>query len=112
MTAERICFEDDDQLLFWLKGSIALVLRGRISRDLGMRQLAVLLICHTSSRRETMTTLSEKLGLRAQAAHYSINRLTGAALVRRLPHPSDKRASLIQVTQNGRALCRRLRQTI
>jgi hypothetical protein len=26
-----ICFEDDDQRLFWLKGSIALVVRGRIS---------------------------------------------------------------------------------
>lgn len=58
------------------------------------------------SRRGTlpMSTISARLQVHQTSVTNAVDRLEQAALVRRLPHPSDRRTTLIEITAQGRAL--------
>ena len=47
--------------------------------------------------------LSAELGLTTSAVTALLDRLEGAALIRRAPHPNDRRSVVIELTSSGRA---------
>jgi DNA-binding MarR family transcriptional regulator len=49
-----------------------------------------------------MSDLGEELGVTPRNVTKLVDELEAEGLVRRLPHPSDRRATLIQLTQKGR----------
>jgi DNA-binding MarR family transcriptional regulator len=53
--------------------------------------------------------LSERLRIAPRSATEVIDDLEGKALVRRTPDPGDRRATLIEVTEDGRALSQQIR---
>lgn len=58
------------------------------------------------SRRGTlpMSTISTRLQVHQTSVTNAVDRLEGAGLVRRLPHPSDRRTTLVEITPAGRSL--------
>lgn len=58
------------------------------------------------SRRGTlpMSTISARLQVHQTSVTNAVDRLEGAGLVRRLPHPSDRRTTLVEITPAGRSL--------
>ncbi len=58
------------------------------------------------SRRGTlpMSTISARLQVHQTSVTNAVDRLEAAGLVRRLPHPSDRRTTLIEITPAGRDL--------
>ncbi|MDO5501983.1 MAG: MarR family transcriptional regulator [Actinomycetia bacterium] len=58
------------------------------------------------SRRGTlpMSRIGARLQVHATSVTNAVDRLERARLVRRLPHPSDRRATLVEITQAGRDL--------
>ncbi|MCA1780916.1 MAG: MarR family winged helix-turn-helix transcriptional regulator [Dermatophilaceae bacterium] len=58
------------------------------------------------SRRGTlpMSTISARLQVHQTSVTNAVDRLEAAGLVRRLPHPSDRRTTLIEITPEGRSL--------
>lgn len=65
-----------------------------------------LLMLLVFSRRGTlpMSTISARLQVHQTSVTNAVDRLEAAGLVRRLPHPSDRRTTLIEITPPGRAL--------
>ncbi|MFZ5802233.1 MAG: MarR family winged helix-turn-helix transcriptional regulator [Candidatus Omnitrophota bacterium] len=53
-----------------------------------------------------MTELSEKLFISKPAVTHLVDRLESHKFLRRLPHPKDRRSSLIQVLPKGKAIVR------
>jgi DNA-binding MarR family transcriptional regulator len=51
-----------------------------------------------------MAKASERLQVHPTSVTNAVDRLESAGLVRRLPHPTDGRATLVEVTDTGRAL--------
>jgi DNA-binding MarR family transcriptional regulator len=100
-----------DHLVSWLMGRVVSMVRSN-DPDLSLRQLGVLLICRTTDAPQTVRGLAEALGTHKPAVTRATDALEKYKLARRLPDPRDNRSILIEVTQDGRALCRRLgRQT-
>lgn len=48
--------------------------------------------------------LAERMGVEAMTLSGSLDRLQAKGLVERLPHPDDRRAKLVRVTQAGQAM--------
>lgn len=57
----------------------------------------------------TPSTIAEAVGVTGGGATDIIDRLEARRLVRRVPHPADRRARLVVVTRAGRAVCHRAR---
>ena len=54
-----------------------------------------------------MAKASARLQVHPTSVTNAVDRLENADLVRRVPHPSDRRATLIEITDSGRALAMR-----
>jgi DNA-binding MarR family transcriptional regulator len=90
-----------------LQSSIDALIRGGLHRRT-LRAVAVLLLCYEAEPPWTMTSLSVTLGIPERVASRTLDRLAAEGLLRRVPHPSDGRISLLRLTRSGRALCRSL----
>ena len=65
----------------------------------------VLMLLHFSSHGSMpVKKASERLQVHPTTVTSSVNRLQAAGLVRRRPHPTDGRATLLELTDEGRAL--------
>jgi DNA-binding MarR family transcriptional regulator len=64
-----------------------------------MRALGAL---HCSEGPIIMSDLGEELGVTPRNVTKLVDELEAEGLVRRLPHPSDRRATLIELTKKGR----------
>ncbi|MEJ3657094.1 MarR family winged helix-turn-helix transcriptional regulator [Pseudonocardia sp. TRM90224] len=64
------------------------------------------LVLLTFSRRGTlpMRVMGERLQLHPTSVTNIVDRLQGDGLVRRTPHPTDRRATLVEITETGSAL--------
>ncbi|WP_068395899.1 MarR family winged helix-turn-helix transcriptional regulator [Kribbia dieselivorans] len=51
-----------------------------------------------------MSVVSSRLQVHQSSVTNAVDRLEGAGLVSRLPHPEDRRATLVEITQAGRSL--------
>lgn len=65
----------------------------------------LLMMLHFSSRGSMpVKKASERLQVHPTSITNAVDRLEAASLVRRLPHPTDGRSSLVEVTEEGRLL--------
>ncbi|MFC4605775.1 MarR family winged helix-turn-helix transcriptional regulator [Rhodococcus kronopolitis] len=65
------------------------------------------LLTFTRSGALPMAKASARLQVHPTSVTNAVDRLESAGLVRRMPHPSDRRATLIEITQDGRDLALR-----
>jgi DNA-binding MarR family transcriptional regulator len=71
--------------------------------DLTFARYEVLMLLHFSSRGSMpVKKAAERLQVHPTSITNSVDRLEAAYLVRRLPHPTDGRATLVEVTEEGR----------
>jgi DNA-binding MarR family transcriptional regulator len=69
---------------------------------IGISESAVLgHLLHNSP--QTPTSIAARIGLTAASTTALLDRLAGARLLRRAPHPSDRRSVLVELTDLGRA---------
>lgn len=69
--------------------------------------------CHTlleieQLKQTTTRTLSERMRLNASTLSRTVDGLVGIGLVQRSPHPSDRRITLLSLTEHGERTCERL----
>ena len=55
----------------------------------------------------SMSELATALGIERSNATALVDELEALGLVRRMPHPTDRRAKLVEATRKGKALARR-----
>lgn len=60
-----------------------------------------------AKRPMTMSELAESLGVDRPNVTVLVDELEAQGLVRRQPHPTDRRAKLVEATRKGKALARR-----
>ena len=60
----------------------------------------------------TMGELADMLGIDRPNATSVVDDLESRGLVRRVPHPTDRRAKLVETTKKGRALARRAEEIL
>lgn len=60
-----------------------------------------------AKRPMTMSELAESLGVDRPNVTVLVDELEAQGLVRRRPHPTDRRAKLVEATRKGKALARR-----
>lgn len=73
--------------------------------ELTFARYELLMLLHFSSRGSMpVKKASERLQVHPTSITNAVDRLEAAGLVRRLPHPTDGRSSLIEVTGEGRRL--------
>ncbi len=71
--------------------------------DLSFARYEVLMLLHFSSRGSMpVKKAAQRLQVHPTSITNSVDRLETAGLVRRLPHPTDGRATLIEITDLGR----------
>ena len=63
--------------------------------DLTTRQLAMLLVCYTTSEDQTVRSLAAMLGAPKPSITRSVDRLSEFDLVQRKPDPQDRRSVLV-----------------
>ena len=68
------------------------------------RYEALVLLTFARSGRLPMRTMGERLQLHPTSVTNIVDRLQGDGLVRRMPHPTDRRATLVEITEAGAAL--------
>jgi DNA-binding MarR family transcriptional regulator len=71
-------------------------------RGIGYAWMRALGALHCGEGPIMMSDLGEELGVTPRNVTKLVDELEAEGLVRRLPHPSDRRATLIQLTQKGR----------
>ena len=76
-----------------------------VRRGTTQTQFLVLMAIHAHDRC-TMTTIARNMHARMPTATGIINRLVAAGLVRRSPHPDDRRQVIVQLTAKGKAFIR------
>lgn len=59
-----------------------------------------------------MRVIGSRLQVHPTSVTNAVDRLEAAGLVRRRPHPTDRRATLIEITATGRSLARRATQRL
>lgn len=62
------------------------------------------LLMYTRTGALPMAKASARLQVHPTSVTNAVDRLESAGLVRRVPHPSDRRATLIEITEQGREL--------
>ncbi len=68
------------------------------------RYEALVLLTFARSGRLPMRTMGERLQLHPTSVTNIVDRLQADGLVRRVPHPTDRRATLVEITDAGTAL--------
>jgi DNA-binding MarR family transcriptional regulator len=71
-------------------------------RGIGYAWMRALGALHCVERPVIMSDLGEELGVTPRNVTKLVDELEAEGLVRRLPHPSDRRATLIELTERGR----------
>ena len=73
--------------------------------DVSFARYEVLMLLHFSKRGALpMRTIGSRLQVHQTSVTNAVDRLEAAHLVQRLPHPTDRRATLVELTRTGRAL--------
>jgi DNA-binding MarR family transcriptional regulator len=76
---------------------------GRLKeRGIGYARMRALGALHCGEQPIIMSDLGEELGVTPRNVTKLVDELEVEGLVRRLPHPSDRRATLIELTERGR----------
>jgi DNA-binding MarR family transcriptional regulator len=71
--------------------------------DLTFARYELLMLLHFSTRGSLpVTKASARLQVHPTSVTNAVDRLEAVGLVRRAPHPSDRRATLVKITQRGR----------
>jgi DNA-binding MarR family transcriptional regulator len=94
----------------WLLMSDLVLDQGRrrtVSEALGMSFGRTRAIRRVAHRPMSMGELAAALGIDPPNATVLVDDLESQGLVRRRPHPSDRRAKLVEATRKGKALARR-----
>ncbi len=68
------------------------------------RYEALVLLTFARSGRLPMRVMGERLQLHPTSVTNIVDRLQADGLVRRIPHPTDRRATLVEITEEGGAL--------
>jgi DNA-binding MarR family transcriptional regulator len=76
--------------------------------DLSLRQLAVLMTCHSIGRPQTIRGLAEAIDIQKPAVTRAVDALEKFGLATRIPDPADQRSVLVVLTKRGTALGRAL----
>jgi DNA-binding MarR family transcriptional regulator len=97
---------DTDDLVSWLRERVVVMLHSE-GRDLSLRQLGVLLTIDKVGGPHTIKGVAKAMDVEAPRVARAADALEAYKLARRLPG-KDRRAARLEVTPNGRALCRRL----
>lgn len=73
--------------------------------EVSFARYEVLMLLHFSKRGALpMRTIGSRLQVHQTSVTNAVDRLEAASLVERLPHPTDRRATLVELTRTGRAL--------
>lgn len=73
----------------------------------------VLMLLHFSKRGALpMRTIGSRLQVHQTSVTNAVDRLEAASLVQRLPHPTDRRATLVELTRSGRALAEKATEAL
>lgn len=73
--------------------------------DVSFARYEVLMLLHFSKRGALpMRTIGSRLQVHQTSVTNAVDRLEAAGLVQRLPHPTDRRATLVELTRSGRVL--------
>ena len=73
--------------------------------EVSFARYEVLMLLHFSKRGALpMRTIGSRLQVHQTSVTNAVDRLEAAHLVQRLPHPTDRRATLVELTRTGRAL--------
>lgn len=81
--------------------------RREVSEAAGLSFGRVRAVRRVARRPLTMGELAEVLGIDRPNATSLVDDLEAQGLVQRAPHPTDRRARLVEATRKGRALARR-----
>jgi DNA-binding MarR family transcriptional regulator len=68
------------------------------------RYEALVLLTFSRTGRLPMRVMGERLQLHPTSVTNIVDRLQADGLVRRIPHPTDRRATLVEITERGSAL--------
>jgi DNA-binding MarR family transcriptional regulator len=68
------------------------------------RYEALMLLTFSRSGRLPMRVMGERLQLHPTSVTNIVDRLQADGFVRRIPHPTDRRATLVEITETGTAL--------
>ncbi|MCW2654993.1 MAG: MarR family transcriptional regulator [Mycobacterium sp.] len=81
--------------------------------DLSFSRFELLrLLAFSRSGALPITKASDRLQVHVTSVTHAIRRLEGAGLVERLPHPTDGRTTLVQITDLGRSTVERATATL
>lgn len=86
---------------------LALSLVESVLKPLGItfaRYEVLMLLVFSQRGTLPMSVIGSRLQVHATSVTNAVDRLERADLVRRLPHPSDRRATLVEITDSGRRL--------
>src|SRR5215216_5891274 len=81
--------------------------RREVSEALGMSFGRARAIRRLARQPLSMRELADALGIEAPNATVVVDDLETAGLARRRPHPTDRRAKLVEATRKGKAMARR-----
>ncbi|MCB8884112.1 MarR family transcriptional regulator [Acidisoma cellulosilytica] len=76
------------------------------TRDLSLRQFAVLLVCFTADEPQTIRGLAEFLSIPKPSVTRVADRLEVAELIRRRIDPADGRSVLLYISAAGKRYCK------
>lgn len=80
---------------------------GLKEREITYARIRLLGALHCSASAHKMSQLSDELGTSPRNITALVDGLEAEGLVARRPHPSDRRATLIELTEAGRSICRK-----
>ncbi|PHX60902.1 MAG: MarR family transcriptional regulator [Actinobacteria bacterium] len=73
--------------------------------EVSFARYEVLMLLHFSKRGALpMRTIGSRLQVHQTSVTNAVDRLEAASLVQRIPHPTDRRATLVELTRTGRVL--------
>ena len=81
--------------------------RREVSEALGISFGRARTVRRVARRPMSMRELAEALGVEPPNATVIVDDLESLGLVRRRPHPTDRRAKLVEATRKGKAMARR-----
>ncbi|MCP2259877.1 DNA-binding transcriptional regulator, MarR family [Streptoalloteichus tenebrarius] len=87
----------------------------QVLRPLGLtfaRYEALVLLVFSQRGSLPMRVMGERLQLHPTSVTNIVDRLEGDGLVRRLPHPTDRRTTLVEITDSGRDLMKRATEAV
>ncbi len=76
------------------------------------RYEALVLLTFARTNRLPMRVMGERLQLHPTSVTNIVDRLQADGLVRRIPHPTDRRATLVEITEEGSALLEKATEAV